>query len=154
MSDHILIVVEDNPDDIFFIQRAIKETGLECHLEVARDGREAVESLEAMLPPGAPPLRHGAVLVLLDLKLPQLSGLEVLEWIKRHPQLSVLPVIALTSSSEPIDIERAYRLGVNAYVSKPTDHRVLVSFIEAVKNFWLDFNLFPQIPGSDLPSNP
>jgi CheY-like chemotaxis protein len=154
MSDRILIVVEDNPDDIFFIRRAIKDTGLDCQLEVVQDGRQAIESLQAMLPPGTPAPRLGEVLVLLDLKLPRLSGLEVLEWIKRHPQLSVLPVIVLSSSTEPADIERAYRLGVNAYVSKPTDHRVLVSFVDALKHFWIEFNQFPQIPLSALPQNP
>jgi CheY-like chemotaxis protein len=147
------MVVEDNADDIFFMRRAIRETELDCQLAVAEDGREAVASLEALLPPDPLTAQMGEVLILLDLKLPQLSGMEVLEWIKRHPRLSVLPVIVLSSSSEPTDIERAYRLGVNAYVSKPTDHRRLVSFVEAIKRFWIEFNRFPQIPVGKLPAS-
>src|SRR5476651_1446857 len=112
MSERVLIVVEDNPDDIFFISRAVKETGLDCRLEVMEDGRQAIESLQGMLPEGVPLFPQGEMLMLLDLKLPRLSGLEVLEWVKGHPQLSVLPVIVLSSSTEPVDIERAYRLGV------------------------------------------
>jgi CheY-like chemotaxis protein len=152
MAERILIVVEDNPDDIFIMRRAVKEAGLDCQLEVAQDGREALNSLQAMLPADAE-IASGPILVLLDLKLPRISGLEVLQWIKTHPRLSVLPVIVLTSSSEPVDVERAYRLGVNAYVAKPTDHRMLVAFIEALKRFWIDFNEFPRIPLSKpLPS--
>ena len=150
MSERILVVVEDNTDDVFFMRRAVKEAGLDCRLEIAQDGRQAIDWLQGLLPTGEPPPVVASVLVLLDLKLPELSGLQVLEWIKGHPQLSVLPVIVLSSSTEPVDVEQAYRLGANAYVSKPADHRTLIAFIESVKSFWIQFNQFPQLPMGGL----
>ena len=134
-----ILVVEDDENDVFFLQNAIKLAGIEIPVHVARDGRKALDYLDGM---GAFADREQfplPTLVLLDLKLPQVMGLEVLRWIRQRPELH-FPVIILSASSNEADIEAAYRLGANAYLIKPGVAAKLFEMVRAIKDFWLTHN--------------
>jgi CheY-like chemotaxis protein len=135
-----ILHVEDNPDDVMLIALAFRKAGIAVQIETAFDGDKAVQALENGL--GANP----PICVLLDIKLPLRSGLEVLEWIRAQPHLKRLPVVMLTSSSEPADINRAYDLGANSYLVKPTELEQLIELVRTIDLYWLKTNIRPAIP--------
>ncbi|WP_438480064.1 response regulator [Oleiharenicola lentus] len=145
-----ILLVEDNPDDLDLALRALAKTNLANEVVVVRDGEQAVNYLfrkgdYANRTQGNP------AVVLLDLKLPKIDGIEVLERIKAEPTLRTVPVVMLTSSKMESDLTRAYALGVNAYVVKPIH---FAEFIEAVRElgvFWAVLNEPP--PGSFRAAN-
>src|ERR1041384_7763523 len=112
-----ILHVEDNPDDVMLMGLAFNRAGIAARLQVVNDGFEAITALETTGVPGISP----PVCVLLDVKLPRMSGLEVLSWIRNQPHLKRLPVILLTSSHESSDVNRAYDLGANSFLVKPPD---------------------------------
>ena len=128
MSAPTILLVEDNSEDVSFFKRALVKAGLSWTLRVAEDGQKAVEQLSA----GPPPPSH----VVLDLKLPKKSGLEVLAWIRSHPVLNPLPVIVLTSSDLPADIQKAQSLGIDAYLVKPLTTNALVDTVRQIARRW------------------
>lgn len=137
--------VEDNADDVLLIGRAIRKAGLD-QPALARDGSEAVAYLSGtgkFVDRDAHPFPS---LILLDLKLPKMSGFEVLQWIREHPEVCRIPVVMFTSSKERTDIDRAYDLGANAYLLKSVDHDDLVKALTRVREFWLDLNIHPTRP--------
>jgi CheY-like chemotaxis protein len=143
MSGKIILLVEDNPDDVALTLRALKKNHIANEVVVARDGEEALEYLTAT---GRHAGRTVAVLpqvILLDLKLPKLGGLEVLRAIRANPQTRLLPVVVLTSSSEEPDIIASYDLGANSYIRKPVDFN---QFLEAVRQLGLYWLLLNQAP--------
>ena len=123
VTDFVLLLVEDDPDHVLLIQRALARASLVNPLKIVRDGDEAIAYLAGTGEYDDRTRFPIPSLVLLDLKLPRKSGLEVLEWIRGHEALKFLPVVVLTSSSESRDIERAYALGVNSYLVKSTKKR-------------------------------
>jgi CheY-like chemotaxis protein len=125
-----LLLVEDNEADILFFRRALAKVREGVPLDVVTNGVAAVQALSGDEGHPLPSL------VLLDLKLPRMSGLEVLEWMRTQPPLSGVRVVVLTSSSEESDIRRAHALGVAAYVVKPVDFIGLRGVIEALLAFW------------------
>jgi two-component system, response regulator len=134
MSVDAILLVEDNPDDELLTLRALARNHIANQVAVARDGAEAIAYLEGAGGAALP------ALVLLDLKLPKLSGLEVLERIRAEPRTRRLPVVILTSSKEDRDLVAAYDLGVNSFVRKPVD---FAEFVEAVRQlglYWLVLN--------------
>jgi len=137
MPDPTILLVEDNRDDLELALDAFEKYRSRVH--VARDGVEAVEALFGG--PGRPPLRPR--LVLLDLKLPRLDGLEVLRRIKGDPSTQTIPVIVLTSSSEARDLETCYRYGANSYIVKPVRFNEFVETAEAIGAYWLRHNRAP-----------
>ncbi len=134
-----VLVVEDNPDDVELTLRALKRMSLTNPVRVARDG---VEALEILLGDGTsrPPLPR---VVLLDLKLPRVGGLEVLARLRAEERTRTLPVVVLTSSREEPDVKKAYALGVNSYVVKPVEFEKFVDAVGKVGQYWLLLNL-PQ----------
>lgn len=137
----VILLVEDNPDDVELTLRALKKNNLLNEVTVARDGEEALDLLlEKELRPS---------LILLDLKLPKISGLEVLEQIRADEHTRRLPVVLLTSSREHRDIANAYDLGVNSYVQKPVDFN---EFTEAVNQLGLYWLLINEEPPEDQPA--
>jgi CheY-like chemotaxis protein len=124
-----LLLVEDNEADVPFFKRALVKVNADVPLEVAMNGTAAVHALSGVPLPS---------LLLLDLKLPRLSGHEVLEWMRSRPALKGLRTIVLTSSSEESDIRRAYALGAAAYVVKPVDVAGLGAVVAAVVECWRD----------------
>lgn len=136
-----VLVVEDNPDDVELTLRALKRMHLTNPVRVARDG---VEALEILLGDGTsrPPLPR---VVLLDLKLPRVGGLEVLARLREEERTRTLPVVVLTSSREEPDVRKAYALGVNSYVVKPVEFEKFVDAVGKVGQYWLLLNLPPGV---------
>ncbi len=137
--------VEDDADDVLLIGRAIHKAGFD-QPALVRDGREAVDYLSGSGKYADRNAHPFPSLVLLDLKLPKMSGFEVLQWIRERPEVCRVPVVMFTSSSEKADIDRAYDLGANGYLLKSVDHEDLVEAIKRVRNFWLDLNVNPGRP--------
>ncbi|MCX7011973.1 MAG: response regulator [Candidatus Sumerlaeota bacterium] len=140
---HILLV-EDNPHDVELALHALRRHNLANHIEVARDGAEALEFIFGG--PDADPkdiLVNGPRVILLDLKLPKVDGLEVLRRVKGDPRTRAIPVVVLTSSREERDVVASYRLGVNSYIVKPVDFE---QFSEAVRQLGLYWLLLNQPP--------
>jgi CheY-like chemotaxis protein len=131
-----ILHVEDNPDDVVLMNLAFSRAGVSARLDVVNDGDEAIAALGS--PNGGAP-----VCVLLDVKLPRVSGLEVLAWIRNQPQLKRLPVILLTSSSQSADINRAYDLGANSFLVKPPDLDSLTQLVKTVAHYWVHINVRP-----------
>ena len=130
-----ILLVEDNPHDAELILTALAENNLANEVLIARDGEEALDYLHHRGPFALQAEGKPAV-VLLDIKLPKIDGLEVLEQIKSDPLLKSIPVVMLTSSREEQDLVRSYNLGVNAYVVKPVDFQEFVEAIKEVGLFW------------------
>ena len=138
MTHKDILLVEDNPDDVELTRLAFEEANVANRMVVAGDGAEALDYLFARgKHAGRDPSQLPAI-VLLDLKLPRMSGLEVLEWMRTQPPLNSVRTVVLTSSSEECDIRRAHALGAAAYVVKPVDFIGLRGVIEAVLAFWED----------------
>ncbi len=137
-----ILLVEDDPSDLQLTMRAFGKMNLANHILVARDGEEA---LTVIFPTDgeASHALSNCRLILLDLKLPKVDGLEVLRRIKADPQTQALPVVVLTSSREDRDIAECYRLGVNSYIVKPVDIEGLVDAVRALGMYWLLLNQAP-----------
>jgi CheY-like chemotaxis protein len=132
-----ILLVEDNADDILLIRRALVKSGIINPLSIVNDGDQAVAYLERRPPFDDPSRSPSPALVLLDLKLPRRSGLEVLDWIRQEPSVRRIPVVVLTSSREPADVGRAYDRGANSYLVKPVDFDGLREMIALVGDYWL-----------------
>ncbi len=138
-ADKTILLVEDNRDDADLTMRALRKHGLTSLIVHARDGVEALEHLFGT--DKQPPLRPH--LMLLDLKMPRIDGLEVLRRIRADERTRLLPVVIMTSSNEESDLVEAYRLGANSYIRKPVD---FVQFTDAVRTlgvYWLILNVMP-----------
>ena len=130
-----ILLVEDNPMDVDLTLRAFKRRRLANPVEVARDGEEAL----AWLPRWEAGEPHPAV-ILLDLKLPRVGGLEVLRQLKSHPELRRIPVVVLTTSAESEDVKTAYALGVNSYIVKPVDFDKFLEVAAQIELYWTVLN--------------
>jgi CheY-like chemotaxis protein len=139
-----ILLVEDNPNDVELILAALSENQIVDEVFVARDGEEALDYLQRLGAHVSRSVKNPKV-VLLDLKLPKVDGLEVLERIKSDPDLKLIPVVMLTSSREERDLLRSYHLGTNAYVVKPMSFK---DFVEAVKEVGLFWAVINQSPGT------
>ena len=140
MSHKDILLVEDNPDDIELTRIAFDEAKVANRLVVVRDGAEALDYLFAR---GTHAGRDAADLpsiVLLDLNLPRVDGREVLQAIREDARTRSLPVVVLTTSTEPFDLESAYALGVNSYIQKPVDFERFVWAVKQVGLYWLVLN--------------
>jgi len=131
-----ILLVEDNPNDAELTLRALKQRKLANQVHLCRDGAEAMEFFDAAGP--VPKV------VLLDLKLPKMDGLEVLRRLKADQRTKAIPVVILTSSREEPDIERAYELGANSYIVKPVDFEAFARAVSEVGLYWLLLNHPPQ----------
>ena len=143
MREKMILLVEDNPDDEALTMRALKQSKLANEIVITRDGNEALEFLFATGRYEARDVSHTPAVVLLDLKLPKLSGLEVLQRLRADPRTKLTPVVVLTSSSEDEDMLRSYELGANSYVRKPV---VFGKFADAVSQLGLYWVLLNQLP--------
>lgn len=132
-----LLVVEDNPDDELLLKMAWEQTRPNSPIEVVRDGAAALEFLED-------PHRRLPRMVLLDLKLPKLGGLEVLRWIRSQPRMRAMPVVVFSSSKEERDLVDSYDRGCNSFVSKPVDFGEYQDAVRDLSRYWMSLN---QLPG-------
>ena len=126
-----ILLVEDNPVDIDLTIRAFKKKNLANPIVIARDGEEAIGWISKWDQGSKVP-----VIILLDLKLPKFSGLEVLKELKTHEKYKTIPVVVLTSSSEDIDIETAYKLGANSYIVKPVEFKAFIEVAAQIELYW------------------
>ena len=135
-----ILLVEDDPNDVLFLKMALEAVGVQNPVAEAKDGREAADYLSGVGDYSDRRRYPLPYLMLMDLKLPHMMGLELLKWIRQRPEFDFIIVIVLTSSANPADIDEAYRLGANAYVVKPSSFEKLRLLAQAIKDFWLIHN--------------
>ncbi|CAG0948590.1 Response regulator rcp1 [Burkholderiales bacterium] len=141
MAGKTLMLVEDNVDDIELFKLALTLSNLDSDIMVARDGPDALAMLIGK--------EYGPLpdVILLDLKLPRLNGLDVLRAIKGNPRTRAIPVVILTTSGERSDLETAYEIGCNSYLRKPVDFSQFNDMVRDVHRYWLNLNTAPPTPG-------
>jgi two-component system response regulator len=138
MNEQVILLVEDNPDDVELTLRVLKTHHLANEVLVARDG---VEALEILFGKGGQPPAKLPTLVLLDLKMPRLDGLEVLQRIRAEPATARLPVVIMTTSREERDVVTNYELGANSYVQKPVEFEAFSEAVRLLGIYWLLLNV-------------
>lgn len=135
-----IILVEDNPDDAELVIRALRKNGISNSIAHLKDGEEAMQFLFSEGPYEGNKLVPCPRLILMDLKMPKVDGLEVLRRVKLHERLRLIPVVLLSSSREEKDINESYQLGVNSYVVKPVEFEGLLKTVQGLGLYWLTLN--------------
>ena len=143
-----ILLVEDDENDVFFMKRAMKLAEMCNPVQVASDGRQAIRYLGGTGQYGDRAQFPLPGLVLLDLKLPHVMGLDVLKWIREQPELKSVIVLVFTSSRLSPDINQAYSLGANSYLVKPSEPEGLTEMLRLIKQYWLDLNVPVPAPHS------
>ena len=149
MTDHkkIILLVEDNPDDEMLTLRAMRKNNIANEIVVARDGAEALDYIFGIGKYADRNPTEKPQVILLDLNLPKIGGLEVLRKIRENPRSAFLPVVILTSSKEERDLVESYRFGANSYIRKPVD---FTQFSEAIRQLGLYWLVLNEVPDSDM----
>ena len=148
LTHQCILQVEDDENDVFLLERAFAHAGITNPVHVAMDGQQAIDYLAAAQGFGDVQNHPLPCLVLLDLKLPKISGLEVLAWIRQQPALKKLVVVLFSSSLAPAEVELAYELGANSFVQKPADFRETAEIAQLLKRWWLGYNQFAPMTES------
>ena len=145
LGESTILLVEDNEDDILLLERALRNARLANPLKVVKDGEEAIKYLSGDSA-YADRTRHPfPFLILLDLRLPRLSGFEVLAWIRDQPDFGELIIVVLTNSDHVPDVSKARDLGANSYLVKPVGFEALVEMVRAIHHYWLSINEKPSV---------
>jgi two-component system, response regulator len=140
-----VLLVEDDPQDLELTLRALNKANFSNHIHVARDGAEALEIIFCEGQHATRTMADTPKVILLDLKLPKIDGLEVLKRIKSDPRTAMIPVVVLTSSKEQSDIVESYHLGVNSYVVKPVNFERFAEAVQHLGLYWLLINQPPRL---------
>ena len=143
MAEKMILLVEDNPDDEELTTRALRQAKIANEIVVARDGSEAVEFLFGQGRHAGRDVSHMPAVILLDLKLPKLSGLEVLQRLRADQRTKLIPTVILTSSSEDEDMLKSYQWGANSYVRKPVEFGAFVNAVSQLGIYWMLLNQAP-----------
>jgi two-component system response regulator len=144
-----ILLVEDNPSDAELALYALKKHNLANYIHIVRDGAEALDFMFCAGDYAGRRMKDSPKVILLDLKLPKVDGLEVLRRIKADPRTRATPVVALTSSREERDIVESYRLGVNSYIVKPVDFEQFAEAVRQLGLYWVLLNQPPPAPGDE-----
>src|SRR6185436_891725 len=144
-----ILLVEDSPDDVFFMKRALSRASIAVAVQVAEDGEAAIAYLKGEGAFGNRSEFPLPRLVLLDLRMPRLPGLEVLKWLREKEQFDCTPVIVFTSSREESDMRKAYALGANSFLVKSADSAQLAAMVNTLVEYWLKFN---EVPSPGVPA--
>ena len=147
MEEKIILLVEDNPDDVTLTERALKKSHILNKLAVAKDGVEALDYLFCTGSWVGRDINNTPQVVLLDIKLPKIDGLEVLKRIRSDSRTKLLPVVILTSSKEERDLIISYSLGANSYIRKPVNFNQFVDAVRQLGLYWLVLNEPPPVNG-------
>lgn len=142
---HTVLIVDNNPDDAHFTMLALQRVGVITPVRTVSDAEQAFNYLSGQGEFADQESRPTPVLVLLDLQLPGNTGLELLAWLRRQPVLKRLPVIVLTSSRDLVQMTRAYELGCNSYLVKPSSFNALVVMMQGLVQYWFSFNETPEL---------
>jgi two-component system response regulator len=145
MAEKIILLVEDNPDDVELTLRAFKKNSISIKVIVAKDGVEALDYLFGTGMFAARDVTELPVIILLDLKLPKIDGLEVLKRIRQGERTKLIPVVVLTSSAEQEDVLKGYSLGANSYIRKPVEFDQFVEAMKYLGLYWLLWNEPPPV---------
>jgi two-component system, response regulator len=151
MNEHTpveILLVEDNPEDLELAQRALRKANFTSRIHVARDGAEALEFIFCEGAHAARKIENMPKVILLDLKLPKVDGLEVLKRLKTDPRTRTIPVVVLTSSKEQSDVVKSYHLGVNSYIVKPVNFEGFAAVVGQLGMYWLLMNHPPETVGT------
>jgi two-component system response regulator len=140
MAEKMILLVEDNPDDEELTTRALRKANIANEIVVSRDGKEAVDFLFGQGAHEGRDLSRMPAVILLDLKLPKLSGLDVLRRLRSDPRTRLIPTVVLTSSSEDEDMLKSYEFGANSYVRKPVEFGAFVNAVSQLGVYWLLIN--------------
>jgi len=138
-----ILIVEDNPEDLELALRALRKANLTNQIEVARDGVEALDFIFCRGIYASRSPSNGPRVILLDLKLPKVDGLEVLKQVKGDPRTQIIPVVILTSSKEQSDLIESYKLGANSYIVKPVNFEGFAEAVRSLGMYWLLLNEQP-----------
>ncbi len=151
MSHHLnsekfsILLIEDDPNDQILIRRAVKKANILNSVFVLGDGEKAIQYLSGEKDYSDRSKHPLPILIILDLKMPKVSGLDVIEYVKKQPLIKRIPIIVLTSSKDTSDINSAYDLGVNSYLVKPVKFEDLVNIMVNMASFWISSNIHPQL---------
>jgi two-component system response regulator len=148
VNDKIILLVEDNPDDVELTLRALKRANIYNEVVVLKDGAEALDYFDGTGLHSGRDTNVIPAVILLDIKLPKVSGLEVLKHIRSNSITQVIPVVILTSSKEEMDVLNGYKLGANSYIRKPVDFIRFTDAVQKLGMYWLLLNEPPPIPRS------
>lgn len=140
MADKIILLVEDNEDDVLLTKRAFAKNNVKNEMVVVNDGREALDWLFGEGEHAGRDTTIQPAVVLLDVNMPRVGGLEVLERLRADPRTSLVPVVMLTSSKQEEDLLRSYQLGANSYVRKPVEFEAFAEAVRALGVYWLVIN--------------
>jgi two-component system response regulator len=144
-NDVEILLVEDNPNDVELMLHVIKSNRISNLIRVVRDGSEALEFIQCTGAYASRNMSDGPKLILLDLKLPKVNGLEVLKQIKSDPRTCAIPVVVLTSSNQDRDMVASYKYGVNSYICKPVDFEQFTEAARVLGVYWLQLNQTPNL---------
>ncbi len=142
-----ILLVEDSTQDLELALRALRKANLTNNIEVVRDGEEAMDFIFCEGTHADRQIENGPKVILLDLKLPKVDGLEILKRIKSDPRTQAIPVVVLTSSKEQSDVVESYRLGVNSYIVKPVNFESFAKAVQELGMYWLLLNQPPKMEG-------
>jgi CheY-like chemotaxis protein len=142
-----ILIIEDDPNDVLLLRKALKRAGIENPIQVVNDGAEAIKYLQGEGRYCDRSHFPFPSVIFTDLKMPRMSGFDVLEWLRSHSHCSVIPIMILSASKEEKDVKRAYQMGANAYLVKPATLNELQEMVKTAYDFWAHCET-PMVPGN------
>ncbi len=151
MNPSLILHVEDSPDDRLFLRRAFEQAGIQNTILALEDGQKAIDYLSSTKSNESGKQLAMPCMVILDLKMPKVHGLDVLKWIRAHEEFKSIIVIILSSSPLRNDVDTAYKIGSNSFLVKPLTGEQMKNIARLIKEYWLEHNEFPSLAGMQEP---